>query len=426
MTANHTRTWRDVASGDPYEAVLTYPVYVDLTKKDSLGNYLMLPDETVEIENPIWRQFSRDHYDKRTRTQASLNARYSPLTWLMFDAQLSYDRSDNKYQEYVPKGVPTSVTSDATSNGQLVLEHQENDAYNGALGTTLNRQFGALNGRLALRGTFEKEWRESFESEGRELPRAERARPQRRSHHLQRHIRHDRCARERLLCRSRARLQGPLHGFFPDPSGRQLALRAAHKWHTYKRAAAAYIISREEWFNLPGVDELKLRYAMGEAGGRPGFSSQYESWGISRTSGLSRENAGNPSLKPQFTREHDFGLDILAFNNRAQLELVYARQTSRDQIIIVPATVITGYSSVSANAAKVKGRTYEATLTLVPVNNRNTRWSVNFVADNTQTTLVEWERSCFWGSNAGREHERTCAGERAGDFLDAAHAPQHR
>ena len=77
---------------------------------------------------------------------------------------------------------------------------------------------------------------------------------------------------------------------------------------------------------------------MGEAGGRPGFSSQYESWTISRTSGLARETAGNPSLKPQFTREHDFGIDILAFNNRAQLELVYARQTSRDQIIIVPAT----------------------------------------------------------------------------------------
>src|SRR5690606_15483221 len=28
----------------------------------------------------------------------------------------------------------------------------------------------------------------------------------------------------------------------------------------------------------------------------------------------------------------------------------------------------------------------------------------------------EWNRSCFWGSNAGRTHERTCAGERAGDF----------
>src|SRR5690606_18667643 len=102
--------------------------------------------------------------------------------------------------------------------------------------------------------------------------------------------------------------------------------------------------------------------------------------------------------------------------NRVQLELVYAKQNSRDQIILVPATVISGYASLYANAARVEGRTYEATITAYPIRTQNVTWSVNAVMDNSETKLVEWNRSCFWGSNAGRTHERTCAGERAGDF----------
>ena len=137
------------------------------------------------------------------------------------------------------------------------------------------------------------------------------------------------------------------------------------------------------------------------------------------TGGVSRETAGNPSLRPQFTREQEAGIDILALNNRVQLELVRAWQTSKDQIIIIPAVVMTGFSSVRANAALVKGRTYEATLTAYPIRNSNWTWSINANADNTRSTLVEWNRSCFWGSNTtnpDRATERTCSGERAGDM----------
>ena len=69
-----------------------------------------------------------------------------------------------------------------------------------------------------------------------------------------------------------------------------------------------------------------------------------------------------------------------------------------------------------ANAALVKGRTYEATLTAYPIRSTNWTWSINANADNTQSTLVEWGRSCFWGSNVGRDMEYTCDGEHAGDM----------
>jgi hypothetical protein len=155
---------------------------------------------------------------------------------------------------------------------------------------------------------------------------------------------------------------------------------------------------------------------MGEAGGRPCSTCQYELWNVSRTSGLTRETAGNPQLRPSFTREQEVGIDMIAFNNKVQLELVYANQVSQDQIIIVPATVATGYSSLRANAGELTGHTLEATLQYNAIRNQAFQWTISATADKTDTRLTKWERSCYFGSNTSREHEYTCGGERMGDF----------
>jgi len=416
FVGQHTRSYDDNVSGNPYTSILTYPVHVDLTKKDENGNYIQLPDSSVEIENPLWRQSSRDNYDTRVRTMGSVSARYALRQWMTLDAQLSYDRADTKVQEYVPKGTPLSVTQDNPSDGTLYLEHQENNALNGSFGTTLVRQFGDLNARLALRTTFEKEDRESFGLTGENF--------------VVKDVRDLSATRDVASWSSSTtdiRAQGFLADLGLDYKDRYIAsllirrdgsslFGPDERWHTYKRASAKYRISQEPWFNVGWINELGLRYAMGEAGGRPCYTCQYEQWNVSRTSGLTRENAGNPQLKPQFTREQEVGLDLIAFNNRVQLELVYAHQMSRDQIIIVPAVVATGYSSLRANAALMSGRTLEMTLQAYPIRTQNFSWSVTAIADNTKTILKEWGRSCFWGSNSGREHEFTCAGQRMGDF----------
>jgi TonB-linked SusC/RagA family outer membrane protein len=416
VVGQHTRSNRDVISGSPFVDIYLYPSWVDLRAKGPDGGYIMVPDPDVEQENPLWRQTTRHHYDARARTLGSLSARYNPLQWVTFDAQLSYDRADTKFQEYVPKGVPTSATSDVPALGSLRLNHRENDTYNGSVGATFMRQFGDLNARFTTRGTFEKEATEFFEAEGRDfIVQGVRDLDATRVVHNVRSSMSDIRAngmlgdlaldfRDRYIGSVLFRRDGSSL-FGPD-----------ERWQNYKRVAAAYRISQEDWFNLPHIDELKFRYAMGEAGGRPSFSWQYESWNVSRTAGLTRENSGNSQLKPTFTREQEFGIDIIGFNNRVSLELVYARQVSKDQIIIVPATVATGYSSLRANAGEMTGHSYEATIEAHPIRRRNTRWSMNLVMDKSETLLTSWERACFWGSNTGREHEFTCAGERAGTF----------
>jgi TonB-linked SusC/RagA family outer membrane protein len=416
LAGSHVRTWQDGLSGDPYTAAVNYAPIVDLKKKDANGNYLQLPDSTVLTENPLWRQSSRDNWDARARTFASANVRYAFAKWLTVDAQYSYDRSDIKGQVYVPKGTPTSVTSDNPSDGQLDYDQRGTDAHNGSIATTIVRSFADFNTRITARGLFEREKTEYFYVQGtdflvqgtRDLDAAA-------------------TLNDMSSSSSDTRSNGMLinGGFdYKDKYIIDLVARRdgsslfgpANKWHNYYRAAAAWRLAEEEWFNLPHIDEFKIRYAAGTAGGRPSFSQQYATWNVSTTGGLTRVTAGNPALKPQFTLEQEFGIDMIGLNNRVSLELVYAKQRSDDQIIAVPIPVITGYNSVYANAGEVAGHTYEATLQAQIINRTNLRWQLGAVADVGETRITRWDRACFYGSNAGRDHEFTCEGERLGDF----------
>jgi TonB-linked SusC/RagA family outer membrane protein len=419
LVGTHTRAWEDVISGSPYESALVMPPIVDLTETDASGQYLQLPDSAVPIENPLWRQASRDNYEDRTRTSASVNLRYSLLQWLTADAQYSYDRNDNKDQVYVPKGTPTSVTAEVPSDGQLELAARATTAQNGSVALTAMQQFGGLNARLTTRGLFEKEVSERIYVRGddflvpgvRDIDAAGSLHDDTNSSTID--IRANGYLanlglefKERYITDLLVRRDGSSL-FGPD-----------ERWQTYHRAAAAWRMAEEPWFTIPNIDEFKLRFAVGTAGGRPDYGDALERWVAERSTGLTRSGgtAGNSGLKPHFTREEEYGVDIIGLNNRLQLELVYARQTSRDNIIVVPVPVITGYSSITANAGEVKGRTYEATIQARVINQRDFTWQIGAVMDNTRNKITRWERSCFQGSNAGRDHELTCVGAQLGDF----------
>jgi len=422
LVGTHVRTFRDNISGDPYVTLMDYPAFVNLAARDSLGNFLQQPDLGVQIENPLWRQATRDNNERRARTLGSANVRVSATNWLTFDAQFSYDRSDINGQVYVPRGTPTSLDLSTFAQGQLYYSHRRTDTFNTYAGAVLRRQFGDLNVRLTTRVLAERERSDIFDAEGRDLvvPGVQRLNAAADVFNMTSFISEvrangaladvafdfrDKYILSALLRRDGSSLFGP-----------------GERWQVYSRVAAAWRISQEDWFDVGWLNEFKIRYAMGEAGGRPGFSDQYELWNVTREGGLSRNNQGNPNLRPQFTREQEVGLDVIAFNNRMSLELVYAFQTSRDQIIFLPTATISGFNSVRGNGATIEGNTIEATIQAWPVRTRNLTWNVSFVADRSRNEITEWNRSCFFGSNAGRTHEYTCAGASAGDWWIPAHA----
>jgi len=422
VVGNHSRTSRDDISGNPYQAILSYPAFVDLTKRDANGLFVQQPDLNVELENPLWRQASRDNMSWSARTLGSLNLRFVPTSWISTDAQISYDRSDNHGQVYVPKGTPTSLTSDAVSNGQLSYSNARTTTYNGYAGATARQRFADLNLRLTTRALFEREERRFFNAEGRDLivPGVQDLNMAESLHAMN-------------SSWSEIRSLGYLADLAVDYQDRYIAsilvrrdgsslFGPNNRWRTFRRAAVAYRMSQEDWFDIPAINELKFRYAMGEAGGRPNFDDQFELWNVMSdcpgNAPVCRYTQGNPNLRPQFTREQDIGIDIIAFNNRVSLELVYAFQTSRDQVITLPAINISGFSNVRGNGATIAGNTYEATIQAFPIRTRDLTWSVSAVMDRSRNEITYWDRSCYVGTQSGFTggNQYVCEGSQLGDF----------
>jgi TonB-linked SusC/RagA family outer membrane protein len=393
LSASHARSRQDDYSGEPYWDILMYQPNVDLTRRDAQGNFLQVPDSSVQLENPLWRQGSRDNEELRSRTIGSLDAAWNPLNFLVVNGQFSYDRADINVQSYVPKGTPTSVTSTTVSDGSLSRNHRAADFITAAIGATATRNFfNTFNSRLTLRGSMERDRASVISASG--------------SNFIVKDLPDLSAVRDASVSSSRTDIR--VNSFLADAGvdykdkyivgglvrrdGSSL-FGPEERWQTYYRLSGAYRISEEPWFNLPLLSELKLRYSRGTSGNRPSFSDQYETWGVSST-GVSKSTLGNRFLAPELATEQEFGLDAI-FGGRVSAQLVYASQKTDGQIINMPQPAITGYPLQKINSGLVSGHTWEAAIEAQIVNRANLSWTMGLVADRSRTRIDEWNRSCF-------------------------------
>jgi TonB-linked SusC/RagA family outer membrane protein len=415
VTAYHNRSERDRVTGSPFFDMLAAPPTVNLAAKDPItGKYLQQADSSVAMENPLWRQSTRDWKDKRARTLLSGNARYNPFSWLTVIGNASYDRSDNHEDFYLPKGTPLSVTNlENVADGQLDKDNQTVNAINMDLSATMMRNFGDLTTRVTARGNMEREdnsyiWLRGLDFVVQDVPRINMAR--------------ERFA-ESSLTERRASGMSVATGL--DYGGKYILdalirrdgsslFGPEERWQTYGRVAAAYRMAQEPWWPSSFVTEFKPRFAYGTAGGRPGFSAQYETWSVNGQTGrVSKNTLGNRFLKPEHTVEYEMGIDMI-FNHKYQLELTHARQTTTDQIINMTIPALSGYSTQWQNAGAIAGETWEATFQAQLYNERNFSWNTTLVWDHTDSRITEWNRSCIGASDSLGE---LCEGRGLGDML---------
>jgi hypothetical protein len=180
------------------------------------------------------------------------------------------------------------------------------------------------------------------------------------------------------------------------------------RWHTYYRASGAYRMANEPWWPIESINEFKLRYSRGTAGGRPNFQDRFEVFTVQTGGGLELNTLGNPFLKPELSTEQEFGIDMVAFE-RFSLQLTYATQKTVDQLVQVPLPRIYGFGTKWENAGTIEGHSYEGTLEARLIDSPDLRWSMNLVADRSRNKITEYDRPCHTEGLGWR-----CAGEQLG------------
>lgn len=150
----------------------------------------------------------------------------------------------------------------------------------------------------------------------------------------------------------------------------------------YPKAGASWLVSDEPFLpRVPGINELRLRYAYGASGQQP-----QPAWALPRyalTQGflndapgtvMSLTSGGNPDVRPERVREHEFGFDAAGLGNRMRLGLTWYRRRTTDQIVTTP--LAAGYGSIFTNLGLTTQRGFEAELTANVVDIRWLSWDV--------------------------------------------------
>ena len=335
-----------------------------------------------------------------------MDLRYNPIEWLSMDVTASYDRSDRRSSVFIPKGVKT-YDYGAGNPGYASLSSGLDDAINASAGLSVSRDFGRLTTRTTARAVMERDNTESFEASGDDMavggipdldalkiPAITSSQSEVRATGYLANA--DLSWGERYIVNALVRADGSsLFG----PKDR---------WHTYYRASGAWRMAAEPWWPFDGINEFKLRFSRGTAGGRPNFADQYEVFSILEGGGLSLTTLGNKFLRPEHSAEHEIGLDIVA-RQRFFLQLNYVTQKTTDQLVQVPLPALYGFTSQWQNAGTLEGHTYEASLEARLVDREGLLWTATLVADRSRNKLVEYDRPCHTDDLGYR-----CAGEQIG------------
>ena len=166
----------------------------------------------------------------------------------------------------------------------------------------------------------------------------------------------------------------------------------------YPKASLSYIISDEDFFTFPYVDEFKIRTAWGQAGKAPApftadrsFAPDVTVVGDVAVNQLSTASYGNPDLKAETGSELEIGFDASFMNGRMALEATYYNQKTTDALIQIPDPPSSGFSgSHFVNIGEISNSGFELLLTGTPIYTRDLQWDASVSLHTNSNELVSF------------------------------------
>ena len=128
----------------------------------------------------------------------------------------------------------------------------------------------------------------------------------------------------------------------------------------------------------------------------------------------------NPDLRPEQVTSTEFGLELVMFNNRLNLDISVYDISTTDLIFNVPVPAATGYQFFKQNVGEVNNKGFEVTIGGRPIQSGKFVWdtSLNFARnDNYLVSLIDdVESFAYLNSNSGDLQLRAQVGGSIGDI----------
>jgi TonB-linked SusC/RagA family outer membrane protein len=348
--------------------------------------------------NPLWTAEFWPYEDQVDRTISNLTFNYKPVEWLQFTYRFGHDFYVDKRDEIVPgpKGVVGESLSGLSAVGYMEQRRIINRVINSNFFATIEKQvMPDLKATVRVgHELFETENNYSYNyGEGFVTPGFYSF------------------SNVTLVRVSENTYRRRLIGAFADATFDYknflyLNLTARNDWTStlpkgnnsffYPSASVSFIFN--DVLNLPSqLSYGKIRAAYGQVGKDTDpyrTAATYTTatgFPLNNQVGYVRSAAkGSNQLVPEITTTLEFGTELKLFENRLGLDLTWYKANSRDQILAVPVSNTTGYSSIWINAGELENKGIEMALSGTPIQIGDFRWDamINFTRNRNMVVDI--------------------------------------
>jgi len=351
------------------------------------------PPLSGNVVNPLYTLQQRQVNNDRDRFTGTFRAAYRPVTWLTFEGNVGYDESGQNYKSFTPLGFTNS--SGASNKGGLFQQANSDRAYNTGVAGTATWTWHSLRNTTKAAFLYEDQTNSFVSANAPKLTVGKvtefTAADQDPDSPVSAGSRTETIRNQNYFLVSTFEIK---ERYILDGLVRQdesSLFGSDNRSAVYHRVSGAYRLTQD--VKLPGINELKLRASHGTAGLRPQFSAQYEAWAVE--AGLPEKiTLGNKQLKPAFSRETEYGVDMNFFTNYT-FEYSYSKKRTTDEIIKVPLSAATGYLTQWQNAGTLEGHSHEAALGAVLFSKADYFWRVGITADRTRQKIADLKVGAF-------------------------------
>ncbi|MEZ4589404.1 MAG: SusC/RagA family TonB-linked outer membrane protein, partial [Gemmatimonadales bacterium] len=164
----------------------------------------------------------------------------------------------------------------------------------------------------------------------------------------------------------------------------------------YPKFSLSYVLS-EDW-KIGGIDELKLRFAYGQAGNAPApfsadrtFSPEVTTIDNVSTNALTPQAYGNPNLKAETGQEFEMGFDASLWNGAVGIEATYYNQKTKDALMSIPDAPSTGFGLTHfVNIGEIANQGIEVLVQASPIRGRNLSWDLTVSGTLNHNKMVSF------------------------------------
>ena len=202
----------------------------------------------------------------------------------------------------------------------------------------------------------------------------------------------------------------------------------ANRWGSFWSASAAWIMSKEPWYNVNWLNELKFKASIGSQGNDDISSYLYtDIFDIVPSDGavstlFSRK--GNPDITWETNTNINAGIEFAMLNDRITGGIEYYNRRTTDMLFPTPVPPSQGYSSIWKNVGDMNNWGVEGDFNFGIIRSRNVQWDVNLNVSylkNTVSYLADNVKDSKAYDASGKEYE----GFTSGNFFVAEGASMY-